>query len=737
MNEENKNPVVPDEEINTDGNTNEDAALNEELEALRDTFQEKYDESVEEAVNGPVIQELEEGEAEEEEPEEENEEPDFVQPEKKPKKKKKLGKIIAITIPVLLVLVVIGSLLAYVVASMTNPNFSSFISTYAKATASEEYDEKIGYLEDALEFCSDEDSVFQQAMANTILEEIVVAVYNEEGYASAYSYIKSNMTDEQTANPVNPEFKKILSVIDDVNKSALSSFEKVIENLGELTEVPNAETLSAGISVPEEVKETFNGALVSFAEGYLLNKKAEGITESLASMNYYAEAYSALTSIGADSRELAEKLCVDLYNNGYVIEAASLATVAVNPENEIVRDDFSKMKEAIAVYGNIDISVIELAQKAVSEEKTDAESVTALVKSSAELSDDSADIIAAFVLYAIEGIKAENEHNLTQASSCYATLTSVLDAFGMADTAVHLKTAEAIFNSGNLADSETLVTQYLTEELMADATEEQKALRNKMVAGFEALAEASNVFSPYYSAYYQSGTPMDYDEVSEALNKLITEDADNYLKGFVNYCLYFAAKSSDEDRNALPLVDAMAEYMPDLVFLYGYYYIDEYIEDNNFSAAKAQAEKLLQVNIADEYANSIISLIERVNGNLEASVETALKGIELAGSSSYCGKQLAIAYMLQGDFESAYGYVSSLYSNNMSVDSCDLMLVFNKLYDGDDAEIKAELEAAVSEIEQTYSYYGVTSYQDTLDILKGEKTLRDVFAAGDYDLTDD
>ncbi|MBQ6117839.1 MAG: hypothetical protein IJK98_01280, partial [Clostridia bacterium] len=36
-----------------------DAALNEELENLRDTFQEKLDETVEEAANGPVIQELE------------------------------------------------------------------------------------------------------------------------------------------------------------------------------------------------------------------------------------------------------------------------------------------------------------------------------------------------------------------------------------------------------------------------------------------------------------------------------------------------------------------------------------------------------------------------------------------------------------------------------------------------------------------------------------------------------
>ena len=151
MNEENKIPGVAGEENgvpaenteNTSVNEENGASLNEELEALRETFQEKYDETVEEAASMPVIQELEEGEDMEDTDEEGDEENNISSQEKTPGKKKKIGKIIAITIPVLLLVLVIGSLLAFVIASVTNPNFSSFISTYAQATAAEKYEDKM------------------------------------------------------------------------------------------------------------------------------------------------------------------------------------------------------------------------------------------------------------------------------------------------------------------------------------------------------------------------------------------------------------------------------------------------------------------------------------------------------------------------------------------------------------------------------------------------------------------
>ncbi len=744
MNEENKIPGIAGEENatlaekaeNAPVNEEKEASLNEELETLRETFQEKYDETVEEANSQPVIQELEEGGAEEESEEDGEEEASVSVQEKAPKKKKKAGKIIAITIPVVLLVLVVGSLLAYVVASVTNPNFSSFISTYAQATAAEEYEEKIEYLEKALTYCTDKDSVFQQAMTATIHEEIAVAVYEEEGFSAAYSYMTSKMSDEQIKNASNATFKKIARNVEAVKKLSLQAFGKVYENLGEADKVPEDDVLLKDFDIPEELESSVAPVLSSIAEGYIANKSADGIEDSLRAMNYYANAYSKLLALGADSTALAEKVAVELYSKGYIIEAVSFASVAIDPENENVGDDFAAFKEEITAYEKLGISVIAVAEEALAAEKTAKDDILAFVKAKAEMTDEQADVVADVTVYAIDGIKAENEKNLTRATTVYATLTSVLEAFGMDDIEAHLKTAGVIFDCGNLNDSSTLVSTYLTDEAMKDATDEQKAQRDRMDRVFNALSATSEVFSPYYSAYYQQGTAIDIDALKGELEKLVTDETDNYMEGFVNYCLYIAAASAGDEKAAKPYLDKMSALMPDLPFVYGYSYLGDYVNAGNFNAAYDYAIKLLNVNIADEYANSIVALCERVNGNLEKAEQTALKGIELSGSnSSDCAYQLVIINMLKGDFETAFGYLSAVYNANQSMESFELVIVFNALYKGDNAELKASLEEMVSMVNQTYSYYGVASYPETKSIVDGTKTLEDVFMTGDYTIT--
>ncbi|MBQ6899156.1 MAG: hypothetical protein IJN70_09270 [Clostridia bacterium] len=744
MNEENKIPGVSGEEKgvpaenteNTPVNAENGASLDEELESLRETFQEKYDETVEEAAAMPVIQELEEGEDREDADEEGDEESNISSQEKTPKKKKKIGKIIAITIPVLLLVLVIGSLLAFVIASVTNPNFSSFISTYAQATAAEKYEDKMEYFEQALTYCQDKDSAFQQAMASAIHEEIALAVYNEEGYAAAYSYMVANMSKEQLESPSLAELKKLVKTVDAVNKLSLEAFNKVYENLGDADKVPAADVLANGLAIPEGLEEDIAPLLSAIAEGYIMNRTADSVESKLHAMNYYANAYSGFSSLGADSRQLAEKMVVDLYNKGYLIEAVSFASVALDPNKEDVNKDYIALKEEIAAYENFGISVISAAEEAVASEKTAEKDVLALVKSKAELTDAQAEVVTAFVMYAIEGVNVESEKNLTRAQTVYATLTSVLEAFGMDDIKAHLKTATVIFDSGNLNDASTLVSAYLTDEAMKDATAEQKAQCDRMNKVFEALAATSEVFSPYYSAYYQQGTEIDLEALKGEMDKLLAENSDNYMEGFANYCLYIAAVSSGKDAEAKQYLSEMSELMPDLPFIYGYSYIADYITEGNFNAAYSYAQKLLSINVADEYANSVVALYYRVKGDLEGAEQAALKGIELSGSdASDCAQQLAIVNMLKGDFETAFGYVSAVYNANQSMEAFELVLIFNALYKGDNADLKTSLNEMVSIVNQTYSYYGLSSYAETKAVIDGTKTLEDVFMSGDYTIT--
>lgn len=724
--------VVPETENEA---VQESDALNEELEALRETFQEKYDETVEEAENGPVIQELEEGEPEDEDESEDEAEEKPETSEKKPKKKRKWGKIIAITIPVLVLVAIVGSLVAYVVASVTNPNFSSFISTYAEASAAQDYEDRITYLEKAITYCSDTDSAFQQAMKATILEEIVVEINANEGYSAAYSYMKSKMSDEAIKNPVSAAFRKFVSSVNAVNELALDVFNKVYENIGDAETLPEYEALVKGLDVPEQLAETMNSVVTAFGDGILYDKKASGIDDSVVAMNYYATGYSGLVSMGADERELAEKLTVDLYNKGFVIEAAALSSVAVDPEEENVNSDYTKVMEKISEIGKVEINILAVANKAVEDENTSAEDILAAVKAVEGVTDENADIFASVVSYAVQAITSENEKNLTAASSEYATLTSVLEAFSMTDASLHLKTAEVIFNSGNLSDASTLITTYLSEEAVASLTDEEKASYDKMTAVFAALSATSEVFSPYYSDYYQTGTPMDYDEVKAAFDEKFGEDATNYEKGFVYYCLYMAAVSADDSSKINEAISGVGKYLSDLPLVYLYYYTDNCLAEDNIGEAKKYAEKILEVNIADGFATSVVAMSKRVGGDIDGAVETALKGIELAGGSAECSFQLAVAYLLKGDLETAYGYVRSVFNENQSLDSYDLILIFDALYEGENEDIKTELATFVSTVNQTYTYYGLSAQEDTQAILDGTKTLEDVFLKGNYKLS--
>ena len=75
-----------------------------------------------------------------------------------------------------------------------------------------------------------------------------------------------------------------------------------------------------------------------------------------------------------------------------------------------------------------------------------------------------------------------------------------------------------------------------------------------------------------------------------------------------------------------------------------------------------------------------------------------------------------------------------MYQASLSIETCDMLLIYNALYQGDNKDIKEELASLVEEINQTYENYQVTSLSDTTAIISGEKTLEDVFCAGSYTL---
>lgn len=721
-----------DENMNQDfsGDTGLDPEkLNAELEELRECFQEKYDETVEE-VNNPVIQDLEENIPEEESEDDENPAENESAAEK-PKKKKKGRAVKAIIIAVVIVallsiIAVLGAGLGVVIAA---PDVLDVFPVYSAGMASEDYEARLKSYEEALEMC-DEDNMVMKALANVILEDTVMLIAENEGYAAAYSYMKSNMSEEQISRPVGGDFRKFLKLGKKTAEAAYDALDIVIKNTGDLAEVPDNDVLSKGLNIPEEVYEDFCNALKTLSEAYILDRAAKTLDDRILAVNNLGGGYASLVSLGADSRMLAESFCTDLYDNGFIAESILLSAVAINPGEEAVTEEYKAFVDATAAFKSADVKVYDIIEAV----KNGTDPVKA-VKDNSSLTDDVyVEIIAEACEYGVTCTEAREEKNLTEAYTRFSTLISTLNAYGLKDTKLYFAVCDLLLESGDLTELKSVAETFFTEDAVNALSTEEKAQYDSLKAILSSFDAASEVFASHYSVYYQTGE-MDYAAVKKDLEALITEESTDYDKVFVNYFLcYSSFITEDSGADIIGLLNEMYTLAPELLPFYGTFYLGKYEEDGNITAAKRYADMLLEINVADEYANAIVSLYHRINKDYDKAVEAALKGIELNGSSVSCSKQAGIACLLKGDLESAYGYLYAYYSGNMTVDACDYILLIDHLYEGEDEEFIKTVDANVAEIEQMFTYYGASSLDDTKAILDGTKTPEEVFLGGNYDI---
>ena len=704
-----------------------DPALEGELEQLRDTFQEKYDETVEEAAAGPVIQELESHVAEAEEETEEAEE-EAAAAAKPAKKKMKKGVKALIAVVIVLAVFVFGLLIAYFVLSISNPNFNSLVSSLASASSAATYEEKKTAYEEALSYC-DGDSSSQKAMKNYVVDEILKAAYEEKGFSEASTLMNQYYTAEEIAAADSKTVRTIKKVIAAVDEIADGSLDAVFAALEENADA-DAQTVSAKFSVPSEVSETLLSAFENEIKGVKALKENAGIAGSTAAIEYLQAAFGTFTGAGADRRDLGEKMAVTLYKNDYVFAAMTVSTSLGEAEEGNLNQEYTDMLADVGDLSGLSVSLFDLANEAVTAGRTD---YAALVSEKTELNEAKAALLGELVGFCADGIRSEAEKNYSQALSAFLNTNTVADTLGVTDGKLIYHAANAMAVSGNLAELQTYDAM-LTAEIAASLTAEEAARVEKIHQIYNGLNSASQVFSEYYANYAYYNQPIDYEAACEALDALITEDSDNYAKGFVAYCKYFAAIYSDHQAEGEQFVADMRELMPDLKPVYGYYQIDLAREKGDYDNAQATAEDILSANVGDDYANATLAFVKRTKGDIEGALAAAVKGMELSGEKSFCSNEAAIDYMLTGDFESAFEYLKNMYQSSLSIETCDMLLIFNALYQGDNKDIKEDLAALVDEINQTYANYKVTSLSDTTAIISGEKTLEDVFCAGSYTL---
>lgn len=732
MSEEKKENLTPD---------TENESLKKELEELKDTFQTAYDETVREEQSAPVIQELEEIVEEEEEAEEteENEKPypyahaKSGKKTKKEDKKKKKSKL-PIIIPLVLCFLIILPLGAYFVATLAVPNFSNFVSCLVAAESSSEPADAIDSYTDALEYCG-ENELFK-AYEQTIHEKIVLLTYEDTGFADAYAYMNKNLTAEQIASPATGELKVFLKVIDQIDTIANKAFDAVKDAIGDSDKEPDYPTLLDELDVPESLHTEVTDALKSIATGIIAEKTAKTEEETKEVVTAYMQAYSAFAALGAKGQSLLETIAISMYNNSFAYEAKYILANYMTEEMlaSPMHEDFTAIVDDMATVKKYEGSLYQAALKAFEDGKTSEDDLSAYID--ADLSDKMTAALVSILEYCLDAVKAEKENNLTKANTNYSAATELCNTFELKQADLTRKVVEILYAMGDIHNANTLATEQLTEDDLAQSDADFKALYEELTLVYAAMDAANEAFYPYYYDYANSGTAIDKEKAFADLDALIKETSNKYDKAFVDYYKYLIEGFSDGDtKKMLEYISAFAEALPDAKFIYGYGLIDNYVAEKDFDKALALAQELLEINIADDYCNMIVALEQRKAGKLKEALETAVSCVENSGEYIYSAREAVILYMLEGDLEKAYEYATVLYEESFTIETCEIMYVLANEYlkATDDADLKAELEETIKYIDYVYSSYSVSHTDTTQAIIKGELSLKDVFLSEKYD----
>ena len=728
-------------------------ALNEELENLRSKFSQVYKETSE-GEGGPAIQELApKADAEENAKDAEEAEENDVEiavpaaEEKKAKKKKSKAKTVIVTVfmtIICLILLVIAVALvgSKLLCGSFNPQeaqtgFIESIGAFDDAVAAADaaaakigtadddgtlYETAVENYQSALDLCTD-DTWFCNRKRVKTAENYVSLLYKNSGFGEAYSALISVMSDDEIAKSKNADVVTLRSAADKVSAAALRLPADVIAAVKADEKFSDTSEITAGYGLDEAVLTDFTAAADALAAAYksdIANASPDAKNEALSG---YEAVLNDLNAIGADAQLFTENLCAALYDNGCVYSAISFSSV-LGEEYEAKTDAYKEMmtkKEALAdSYSEI----FALAQTAAADGKTGAEllekdDVDAAVK----------EVIASVIDLCAEGIKAKEEKNLTVAFDKYAAALSSCQMFGISDAGLIFEAMSTVFTAGSVPEAQSVAESFVTDDVKAKFTDEQTAGYEKMEQVFAALDSASEVFSSYYTNYYYYGTEIDVEALNEELDATITDESNDYDKAFVAYCKYYAASLSGDNDGMAEYIGQMKELAPDIPFVYSYFELSFLTSNEKFAEADALADKLLEINAADDYAISTKALARRMNKDYAAAAEIAANGIELVGdSASNCMKEAGVAYMLAGDYEKAFDMLYDCYQANLTLENCDLLLILNYL--AKDSTVAEELASAAEEVNATYENYQVTSFDDTLAILDGSKTAEEVLTSG-------
>ncbi|MBR5410298.1 MAG: hypothetical protein IK104_06475 [Clostridia bacterium] len=753
-----------------------DEKLERELESLRATFQRQWDIARGETPDGPVIQSLEEIP---EEDDEEEEEPSPREPEKaadeapkKQKKPRRHGRTALKAIVCLLLAAAFAFFAFYFVTSMRHPDFSLYLKTLVASRSAADDEEKLELYEEALALDGD-----IRLFRKKVTDEAALLTAKTKGLEAAGAFITEHYPDDAlekaskevralnayyTGKPSGDEKIDQLAAewktqneaaIDAAFAASLKAYQNADPAGSEILDDRDEPTqLSAGAqkSLMEEIgandlfAKDMGDALEYIRQGLVSeeDKTETGYKAAAAAYLYADNVFDA--TFGHRCQGLLERLTVLLYNNGDLYNTIDLLKNDFTDDLRTlpVGEEFAAVKTSVDALLEAKLDPMALAQTYVAQESF---SVPVIEKALPAAVPDFARTETAQIVYDTASALREREtKNLSQAILQEVTALSSADALGFMDLrALAADVFSLSVQLGYFDNADYVVGTYLKDE-----AENPAAHRNdgKAVAAFieeyeayQQLEGALKTCNDAFADYVLEDGTVDADGAFAALDALTENTEDAYLIGFSNYykCValnHDANKEEDADLDAAMLgyMETWAEAMPDHVLLWGRQLAELYRTTGHMGSTLEVAEKILALNVGDDYANAMLSLKERIRGNLESAKALALSGADLAGIDNECAKEAAICDILAGDMPSAVETLQKIVSNNVTPEILGLIKVAAGLYDGGDEDFAGTAKSLLSECDAVMNQYGYNYPADVDALLSGTKRPRDVFLKGTY-----
>lgn len=342
-----------------------------------------------------------------------------------------------------------------------------------------------------------------------------------------------------------------------------------------------------------------------------------------------------------------------------------------------------------------------------------------------------------------QGDECISENKIYSALDSYDAAITAFEEEDIVPKNLYLKTAEILYHT--MPDGAYSMTDIIERiETALTQFESQIPIYSGYMQMYEEAQVLYGTMNEFYTllndekyADYDFENEEQYKEIMTEIGSIIdkqitvtsidkkTSELVASSEAMVRFCQYMFAYTNDEYEDSYQYMNMVYEIEPSYLWLYAYELGTAELQNGDTEKAQYFADILYESNyeLADSYA--LQSSIARMTGKNKKAIEWADKGTKTASENAELYRIKAMAYIVDGDYESAKEYTDSA----LEIEGYGLLYMTAMV-----AENELGNEEAVEELKDTLESNGMELSDKMEKYFKGKITAQEMFAEGTGDV---